>query len=156
LTTPTLSRETTDYRLPADGTPDNIIDLATEHSVEEFDDLEAAIFIEEQTSQFVLQAQSAQLITGLRPVASVGSLNTYPNPAKDVLNLNFHTTQPLDLTPRVLDQSGKVFMTRNLGRLGTGQYTEQLDVSGLPAGVYDILLTAGPNKGFATSFTVVK
>ncbi len=47
------------YRLPANGQAANRINLATEHSVEEFADLRVIVWIEDQTNKDVLQAFNA-------------------------------------------------------------------------------------------------
>ena len=47
------------YRLPANGQTANIINLATEHSVEEFSDLRVVVWIEDATAKEVLQAFNA-------------------------------------------------------------------------------------------------
>jgi len=47
------------YRLPANGQAASVINLATEHSVEEFSDLRVVVWIEDQTNKDVLQAFNA-------------------------------------------------------------------------------------------------
>jgi hypothetical protein len=47
------------YRLPANGQTANIINLATEHSVEEFSDLRVVVWIEDEANKEVLQAFNA-------------------------------------------------------------------------------------------------
>jgi len=47
------------FRLPATGSTANIIDLATEHSVEEFDDLRVVVWLQNHTTKDVLQAFNA-------------------------------------------------------------------------------------------------
>lgn len=47
------------YRLPANGQAANVINLATEHSVEEFSDLRVVVWVEDETSKEVLQAFNA-------------------------------------------------------------------------------------------------
>ncbi|MES1226452.1 MAG: T9SS type A sorting domain-containing protein, partial [Bacteroidota bacterium] len=69
-------------------------------------------------------------ITGSTPGIAV-----YPNPATDIVVLNFNTQAGEKGTLRVLDASGKIILTKALSNLASGNQTS-FSVKALPAGVY--------------------
>ena len=64
----------------------------------------------------------------------------YPNPATDLLNINFTLLQPANnVMLTVTDLSGRVAMSRNLGAFATGKNTSNIDIN-LESGVYTYTL----------------
>lgn len=69
--------------------------------------------------------------------------NLYPNPASDQLNLQYTLQQASDIEILLLDELGRPVRTLVRGRKAMGEYTEQLSVSDLAAGLYYVRLRAG-------------
>lgn len=73
-------------------------------------------------------------VSGLPADAFAAAVQVWPNPARDVVNVDAGNAGPLDIT--LLDAVGRVVRT---ARLATG--TTTFDVSGLPAGLYTLRAT---------------
>lgn len=67
------------------------------------------------------------------------TMNLYPNPTADVVNLNLNLTSASDVTVSVVNYLGQTIMVRNLGNMN-GNTTTQLDVSSLAPGVYNMTI----------------
>jgi photosystem II stability/assembly factor-like uncharacterized protein len=87
------------------------------------------------------------------PGNGISFLDVYPNPAEDMLNLNF--------TP-LRDPGGRIFIYDATGRtvmemeLPPGASTIRLDISELPAGFYWCAMYCGEEMRSGSSFAVVK
>jgi hypothetical protein len=81
---------------------------------------------------------SPRVITGLEDKL-IGGLRfgLYPNPAKYHTELRFDKEVPDDLQWRIVDLRGVELLS---GRLVAGQDIYDLNVSGLPNGVFNVLL----------------
>lgn len=79
-------------------------------------------------------------------------LEAFPNPAQDQLTLLFTAEGSLSLD--VMDAEGRVVMRRSLERSGAGLFREQLDVSGLSAGLYTALVSGADGQLGMTRFLV--
>lgn len=120
-----------EYRLPTGAS--NAINLATEHSVEEFDDLIGVVFLQDDATKNVLQSEWS----GASPYSSVKEMRVaeleatiYPNPAQKEFTLKFDNRQNGQV--RVVDVSGRVVIERELKSIQTAI----LDVSHLQTGIY--------------------
>ncbi len=98
------------YRLPLDAQTANIINLATEHSIEEFDDLEVVVWLQE-SDKSVLQSNSADLsfiVSNDNPI-SLKSVKASPSLAKDYFYLDlsaFDNSEALRIL--VADANGEI------------------------------------------------
>ena len=144
-----------DYRLPTNGEAANNIDHAIEHSVENFNNLGASIIFESTSDKYILQAIESSFVVGLNDLAQLNDLSTYPNPTTDILNIDFSTAERLPITIQVIDFSGKVVISENLGELAKGAYKHVLDLSSLVNGNYDLTIFSG-SAGVSSTFTVVR
>ncbi len=82
----------------------------------------------------------------VRKLSDVALFMMYPNPVTaDVLNINFTTTQTVDLAINVYNTLGKRVATKTLGMVN-GDVATSLDMSILVAGVYVVELTDGQNS----------
>ncbi|MFO8087874.1 MAG: T9SS type A sorting domain-containing protein [Bacteroidales bacterium] len=69
-------------------------------------------------------------------------METYPNPAVDVVNLDYQIQSAANVTVQVLDMSGKIVKTEELGQKEAGQYKATFSVNNLDAGMYFYMLEA--------------
>ncbi len=65
-------------------------------------------------------------------------VDVYPNPAGDLTNVLVTADGPTRM--RVLDAGGRVVLDRDLGRLSPGVHREELALTGLPSGLYTVVL----------------
>ncbi len=98
------------YRLPIDGRAANIINLATEHSIEDFSNLEVIAWLQESNKN-ILQSNSADLkfsVSTQDPIVKK-ELRVSPNPASDYIFLDmsaFDASQELKIY--IADATGKL------------------------------------------------
>jgi hypothetical protein len=73
------------------------------------------------------------------------SLRLYPNPANQLINLDFPLLQDANLRVQIFDMSGRSVMQNNMGRYPKGQTKLTLDVSTLVSGRYVLYVGDGQN-----------
>ena len=78
-------------------------------------------------------------------VASPMTGRAYPNPVEDMLTFETDITSPTLLRVRISDLLGRT-VTSFEQRVGAGRFMHQLDVSGLPTGVYVFEMTDGNRR----------
>ncbi len=74
----------------------------------------------------------------------VSTLEIYPNPATDIVHLNYKANAEENTTLAITDMSGRKLIHTNLGTKNTGTITT--DVSTLPPGLYLIEITGHHSK----------
>lgn len=72
------------------------------------------------------------------------SLEVFPNPAKDIVMVQFEGGLASNTTIRVLTVDGKEVLNRTLGE-NNAAFSEQMDLTALPRGLYLISVTQGEN-----------
>lgn len=81
-------------------------------------------------------------------------LNIYPNPVTDIARVDFELKNAAQkVNFMVLDMTGKVIVSMELGALNAGQNSVSFDASQLAAGTYIYLVTADRNR-LAKQFNV--
>lgn len=82
-------------------------------------------------------------------VGSVSDLTVYPNPAEDILNVQFVAAVAQQMTVRMVNGLGQVVVEENLGQV-SGQKVLTINTSGLSAGVYSLSLSNGSQSQLVT------
>lgn len=103
------------------------------------------------TQQLFLFLDQNSIGINERSAMTIG-LEAFPNPAQDQLTLLFTAEGSLSLD--VMDAEGRVVLRRSLERAGAGLFREQLDVSGLSAGLYTALVSGTDGQLGMTRFLV--
>jgi hypothetical protein len=70
----------------------------------------------------------------------IGDLSIYPNPSKDVFNINFTSAQQQNLKVRVLNIVGEEIITENSQEF-IGKYTKQINLINNATGIYFLEIT---------------
>jgi hypothetical protein len=126
------------YRLAPNG--QSPINLATEHSVEGFDDLEVIVFVQNKVTKNVIQSASAERTAyyaiGLGENENSIKAAVYPNPASTSFSIASPNAGRLGYV-RVFDISGKEVVANQLVEFNN----TQVDVANLQAGVYFVAIT---------------
>ncbi len=73
-------------------------------------------------------------------------METYPNPASDVVNMDYQLENTADVTIKILDATGKLVQTEKLGQKEAGQHKATFSASNLDAGMYFYIMEAGSNR----------
>lgn len=134
------------FRLPTSAVTStgayNGINLATENTVEEMNDLIGVVFVQDESDKEVLQSewsgnQEWDYYAGTKEteVGATG-ITVYPNPAQTTFTINASNVEGLAAV-RVLDITGKEVMTANV----KGGMETALDVTALHNGIYFVHFT---------------
>ena len=70
----------------------------------------------------------------------INNLDVYPNPSRDIFNVNFTSEDIQNLEVRIINVIGEVVYTENLNQF-VGEYTKQVDLSTYTKGVYFLEIT---------------
>jgi hypothetical protein len=130
-----------DYTLPADGTQGNWINHNLTHSVEDFEELMVAVWVQNQDTKEVFQSTYAvRMNASVADLASESKFTVYPNPAENQANINFELTGASNVSVSVITTSGQEVQAVNAGMLNAGENNVNVDLSNLNAGVYYVQL----------------
>ena len=142
------------YRLPNDA--GDIINDATEHSVEEFNDLGVVVWLQNSSSLMVYNSTNAvEAPLSVKDVASTGNpISMYPNPAGNLVTLSFNSGNTGNATVRVMDVVGKTVLELPLVSLSSGSNQIQLNTESLVSGIY--LVQVNVNGKVNTSQLVIR
>jgi hypothetical protein len=70
----------------------------------------------------------------------------FPNPAAETVNLKYELDSPERVRIEVYSAAGRLLQQHDLGRQMTGEHTESIDVSQLPAGAYVYGIVTGQSR----------
>jgi hypothetical protein len=128
-------------RLPIDGQTANIINLATENSIEELQDCEVVVFIQDLATKEVFQAaNSAGTILSVDDVNNETSgIRVYPNPsAAGSTNLSFNLNSTEQVKVNVYNTLGQVVLSIDAKDLVQGSNSITLNTESFAKGVYTV------------------
>jgi hypothetical protein len=85
--------------------------------------------------------QFSNVISLTRQNNSFGVIAAYPNPAVEMINVQFNTLEEGNITARIVDMTGRLVLEQQMSALnGTNMFPVQLH--GLSAGTYFITLSS--------------
>jgi len=84
-------------------------------------------------------------ILSVEDVSSVENFTMFPNPTNGILNVEFNLVSAQRVTIDVLDLTGRLVISKDLGSLPSGYSLRQIDLSGHSEGLY--LLNMNVNEG---------
>jgi hypothetical protein len=129
------------YRLPSNAT--NPIDNATEHSVEEFSDLTAVVWVQDMATKEIHQSAFAAVTAGMTDIERANLITAvYPNPAQDQVNINLNMEQSENVEVSVFNTVGQVVLNENYGSMN-GVNTLTLNLGNLTTGIYFVKIVVG-------------
>jgi len=135
------------YRLPADGAAANRINHASENSVEEFTDLYVIAWIQGADKQ-VYQAAN---LTSLTPNSTedlsqtIAQVSVYPNPATDLVHVQFDMKNTDKVFATLVDLSGNVLESKSVS-LNAGKNTIDFNAKNLANGMYHVMVFDSKNN----------
>lgn len=92
------------------------------------------------TGQFIIS------ITDVDEDLAEQSVKVFPNPVKDVLNVQLNLLQQEQVQYSVIDPMGRVILKKEMGLESPGQKEYNLDLSEMNAGIYYLTLEVGNRK----------
>lgn len=135
------------YRLPTDGQPANIINHTIENSVENFYNTNVIAWIQ-AADKTVYQACN---LTSLTPnstedfSATVRSIDVYPNPATNFINVSMELKNSDEIMATMIDLNGHVIESKSV-KMDAGKNSIQFNTSNLAAGTYHVMLFDSKNN----------
>jgi len=120
----------------------------TPNTIENYGNLEIAVFLQDMSTKEILQAGWAKRPAGLAQ-ASAGSIRRlFPNPAADSFTLRYHSTNVTPASVEIYDMRGSLVLTQgNLPGL-QGENETEISTSSLQAGAYIVVLKTDNTKSF--------
>ncbi len=85
---------------------------------------------------------TADCVADVSEVKVVSDLKVFPNPTSDLLNINFNSSVPQQITLFVINCQGQTVRTERIGTVN-GARNLKLDVSNISTGIYSIQLSNG-------------
>lgn len=79
--------------------------------------------------------------------AEVTEINTYPNPMNSNGTISFMLKERNNVDIHVMDLTGKIVLTKNLGEMNAGNVSAEINVNDLAAGTYVVMIKAGNETG---------
>ena len=86
------------------------------------------------------QSFTINIAVALNELVGIEGLNIYPNPAKDLLNIDFTNTTDQNLELQIVDQFGRVILTNNDNNLGVMH--QEISLANFLSGVYYLRLNS--------------
>ena len=80
---------------------------------------------------------------GIQEYEGAFAMGVYPNPANDVLNVNYNLKEESNLTMNILSVDGALVRTEDRGNAASGNGTFQVNTSDLAPGIYFVQLMTG-------------
>lgn len=84
--------------------------------------------------------EGTDLTASIDPNNNVSSMGFYPNPANDILNVNFTLVNEAPIVLNIYSIDGSLVRSENRGTANSGSGTLQTNISDLAAGVYVVQL----------------
>jgi hypothetical protein len=79
--------------------------------------------------------------------AEVTEINTYPNPMKSNGTIAFKLKERNNVDIHVMDLTGRIVLTKNLGEMNAGDVSAEINVAELASGTYVVMIKAGSETG---------
>ncbi len=133
----------TTYSVPAT----NSIDRSGAHDI-------ATTFDHYFVNDVTFNLNEFNVIIGVNTIESeIGSVNTYPNPANELVNVNLNLVNGGNVSLALFNSIGQQVLVENRA-LTTGSNLVRLNTSELPSGIYMLVVTSAEGK--ATSKIVIQ
>ena len=142
------------FRLPNNS--NDLINDATEHSVEDFNDLGVVVWLQNKASKEVYNATNAinTPVSTNSLEANVATVSVFPNPAVNNTTISIVSVDANVASVQVMDIVGKTVINMANVNLNNGDNTVDLNTASLEAGVYLIEVTI--NGEVSTSQLVIQ
>ncbi len=88
--------------------------------------------------------------------ASAGNLNVYPNPSNGGVTVQFTGIDGEDAMVNIMDISGRLVLSENLGKLNQGEIEYRFDTKNLNSGVYIVNISSNSGVQRVTKLVVTK
>ena len=132
------------YTLPPDA--NSPINHMTSHSVEDFDNLGVAVWIQDDVTKEVLQSTTASIVADIKENKPTSKLMLFPNPSvENNTNLVIETPERGDFEIMLINTLGEIVMIDNI-IVSSDMTVYNLDNTALSNGIYNVVVTSKSTK----------
>ena len=128
------------YTLPPDA--NNPIDHATQHSIEDFNNLGVVTWIQDDATKEVIQSTVSTISATNVEELNTTKLMLFPNPAENTATVAFEGLEGSDVKIDLYNLLGELVFTGNHTSASNFDYYN-IDVTTLNNGIYNLVLTVG-------------
>ena len=128
------------YTLPPDA--NNPIDHATQHSIEDFNNLGVVTWIQDDATKEVIQSTVSTISATNVEELNTTKLMLFPNPAENTATVAFEGLEGSDVKIDLYNLLGELVFTGNHTSASSFDYYN-IDVTTLNNGIYNLVLTVG-------------
>lgn len=146
------------YRLPSNGQTNSIIKLDSEHSVEEFSDLEVIVWMEDLGNDLSFNSAAASIVSSVEELpdnSGLSFIEVYPNPTASMTTFRFKAEKAMNVTLELFDLAGNKVASLFNAAVAPGEYPVMFDMGTLPTGQYNMWLKTN-DKFIGRTITVTK
>jgi len=145
-----------EYRLPINGLAANIINHATENSVENFDNLVVVAWVQGPDKVVQQAANLKQLIgTDVKDLLSVKEIKTFPNPTVNQLNISFNAIKNDNIEISLYNLSGQLVKTMKKS-VFVGENRIEMNTTDVQTGSYYLSISDSKNNVNTSPITILK
>lgn len=83
------------------------------------------------------------IVDNVTTVQTLSEINVFPNPTQNIATITMTLVEATDLVVELVDVTGKVVQSLDKGTLTAGNYVLPLDMSQVPAGMYNVVVKSG-------------
>jgi hypothetical protein len=144
------------YRLPVNGQSSSVINLATENSIEQFEDCEVIVFVQDVETREVYQSiNSTGKVLSIDEVDGMNNaISVYPNPSSEGATfVKFNLKNAGNVNVKIYNTLGQVVETISNANLAAGNNTLQINTAEYANGIYTIQID-GENFSSSSKFIV--
>ena len=128
------------YTLPADA--NSPVNHMLEHTVEDFNNLGVAVWIQDDVTKEILQSTTASLVLDVNEdLTSLNKFMVFPNPSNDIATIAFMGIQGNDIDVKLVNLLGEVVHHESFTSSSTLD-NFNIDVSSFSNGVYNVVITS--------------
>jgi hypothetical protein len=140
------------YRCPANAT--SPINHSIEHSIEDFNNLIAVVWLQDVNTKAVFQAAYSSVTLGLQSAeVKAMELTVSPNPASNQLTIKFNVEKTQLIDVKVISTSGKLIYNQSAS-MPQGTQSLDLNIQDLAEGIY--FVSVSTSNGSYTKPVVIK
>ena len=121
------------YNLPPDS--DTPIDHTIEHSIEDFQNLGVAVWIQDVDTKYVLQSTEGSIVTSAYEIDKK-EIKVYPNPSNEYVNIMlplYHSASTIE----IYDVIGNMILTH---KIIESKHDYKINLADLSSGIYQIVI----------------
>ena len=128
------------YTLPADA--NSPVNHMLEHTVEDFNNLGVAVWVQDDVTKEILQSTTASLVTDVNEdLTSLNKFMVFPNPSNEIATIAFMGIQGNDIDIKLVNLLGEVVLHESFTSSSTLD-NFNIDVSSFSNGVYNVVITS--------------